>query len=143
MMTAGAFAHLLHIHAESAASLQNQFEQVGIGPFHQEMKELKQELAYSIKLRDQLSKELSASMTEAVNARESVARLREHIRHLETVTRVHVHDDFEQLKKDYGEVIKANATLHTAFNESQKECADVKNRVRNISDAWKQLSGVL
>lgn len=142
-MTAGSFKDLLRIHAASAAALQDQFEQVGSGPFHQEMKAITQELAESNKLGEKLSIELRLTMVEAQEARDAVARLRDHIRYLETVSKVHDHDNYEQLKKDYAGLLKVNRTLHLALDESQKECAELKHRVRNISDNWKQLSGGL
>ena len=143
-MTAESFVDLLRIHAASAVALQDQFEQVGIGPFHQDMKELKLELARSNKLHEKLSIELSRTREEArcaaEDARAALARLREHIQYLESRSGIHQSDQYTILKKEYAELVQVNATLHRAFNESQKECSDIKNRVREIADLWKKFS---
>ena len=146
-MTAESFVDLLRIHAASAVALQDQFEQVGIGPFHQDMKELKLELARSNTLREKLSIELDRTREEARcvaeaarAARASLARLRDHIQYLESLSGVHQSDEYTILKKEHAELVQVNATLHRAFNESQKECSDIKNRVREIADLWKKFS---
>jgi len=143
-MTVESFVDLLRIHAASAAALQDQFEQVGDGTFLQEMKELKLELAHSNTLREKLSIELSRTREEArsaaEDARAALARLREHIQYLESRAGVHQSDEYTLLKKEYAELVQVNATLHRAFNESQTEYSDIKNRVREIADLWKKFS---